>query len=81
MLDIIETILIKIFGLLPDANPDSTVLVAVNNAFATVTPLIAKIDLIFPVVTLFKILLAVFIIEMTLLLITLVLKVASFIRA
>jgi len=80
MMDIIETILIKIFNLLPDANPDSEVLIAVNNAFAVITPIIAKIDLIFPVVTLFKILLAVFIIEMTLLLITLVLKIVTFIR-
>ena len=79
-MDIIETILIKIFNLLPDANPDSEVLIAVNNAFAVITPIIAKIDLIFPVVTLFKILLAVFIIEMTLLLITLVLKIVTFIR-
>jgi len=80
MMDIIETILIKIFNLLPDANPDSEVLIAVSNAFAIITPTIAKIDLIFPVVTLFKILLAVFIIEMTLLLITLVLKIVTFIR-
>ncbi|PJC01198.1 MAG: hypothetical protein CO073_04135 [Candidatus Komeilibacteria bacterium CG_4_9_14_0_8_um_filter_36_9] len=79
-MDIIETILIKIFNLLPDANPDSEVLIAVSNAFAIITPTIAKIDLIFPVVTLFKILLAVFIIEMTLLLITLVLKIVTFIR-
>ena len=80
MMDIIETILIKIFNLLPDANQDSEVLIAVSNAFAIITPTIAKIDLIFPVVTLFKILLAVFIIEMTLLLITLVLKIVTFIR-
>lgn len=80
MLDTIETIMIKVFDLLPNANTDSSVLIAVNNAFATITPTIAKIDLIFPVVTLFKILLAVFIIEMTLLIITLIMKLVSLIR-
>ncbi|MFW0837519.1 MAG: hypothetical protein ACKKL5_00790 [Candidatus Komeilibacteria bacterium] len=80
MLDTLETILIKIFNLLPEANTDSSILTAVNNAFAVITPTIAKIDLIFPVVTLFKILLAVFIIEMTLLIITLIMKLATLIR-
>jgi len=79
MFDLIETILVKIFSLLPDADPNNAVITSVNNAFAVITPTIAKINLIFPVYTLFKILLMVLFVEMTIFLITLVIKmVASF---
>ena len=79
MFDLIESILVKIFSLLPDADPNNSVIASVNSAFATITPTIAKINLIFPVYTLFKILLMVLFVEMTIFLITLVLKmVASF---
>lgn len=81
MFNFIETILVKVFSLLPDASPDNSVIVAVNNAFATVSPTFAKIDLIFPIFTLFKILLLVLFVEMTLFLITLVMKVATFFKA
>lgn len=74
MFDLIETLLVKVFSLLPDADPNDTVLVSVNNAFATITPTFAKIDLIFPIYSLFKILLLVLFIEMTLFLVTLVIK-------
>lgn len=77
MFDFIETILVKVFSLLPDANPNNTVITAVNNAFATVTPTLAKIDLVFPLFTLFKILLIVLFVEMTLFLLTLVLRVVT----
>lgn len=80
MLDFIQTILIKVFSLLPDADPNSTVIVAVNNAFATITPTLWKIDLIFPVFTLFKVLLSVLLVELTIFLFTLILKVAEFFK-
>lgn len=79
MFDLIETILVKIFSLLPNANSDNSVIASVNSAFAVITPTIGKINLIFPVYTLFKILLMVLFVEMTIFLITLVIKmVASF---
>jgi hypothetical protein len=80
MFNFIETILVKVFSLLPNANADNAVLTAVNNAFATMTPTFAKIDLIFPIFSLFKILLLVLFIEMTLFLITLVLKMVTFFK-
>ncbi|MFH1292200.1 MAG: hypothetical protein ABIH87_03310 [bacterium] len=80
MLSLIETILVKIFSLLPEADPNNSVITAVNNAFATMTPTLAKIDLIFPLFSLFKILLLVLFVEMTLFLITLVLKMVTFLK-
>ena len=80
MFDFIETILVKIFSLLPDANPDSSVVAAVNNAFATIAPTFAKINLIFPIYVLFKILLLVLSIEIALFFFTLVMKVATFFK-
>lgn len=77
MLDIIQTLLVKMFSLLPDANPNDLVITSVNNAFATLTPTFAKIDLIFPIYSLFKILLIVLFIEMTLFIVTLVIKVVK----
>ena len=77
MLDFIETILIKIFGLLPDADPNNTVITAVNNAFSVINPTFAKIDLVFPIFVLFKIMLLVLFVEMTLFLFMLVMKVAT----
>ena len=47
MLNFIETILVKIFSLLPDANPNDSAVNAVNNAFNFINPTLAKIDLIF----------------------------------
>jgi hypothetical protein len=80
MFNFIETILVKVFSLLPDASPDNAVLTTVNNAFATMIPTFAKIDLIFPIFALFKILLLVLFVEMTLFLITLVLKMVTFFK-
>ncbi len=80
MFDFIETILVKVFSLLPDANVDNSVIIAVNNAFATITPTLGKMDLIFPIFTLFKIMLLVLFVEMTLFLITLVLKMVTFFK-
>jgi len=80
MFEFIETILIKIFGLLPDANPENSVISAVNNSFDVLIPTFAKIDLIFPIFVLFKILLLVLFVEMTLFLFTLVLKGVSFFK-
>jgi len=80
MFDFIETILVKVFSLLPDANPDNSVITAVNNAFSITNPTFAKINLIFPIHTLFKVLLMVLFVEMTLFLITLVLKMVTFFK-
>jgi len=77
MFNIIETILIKVFSILPDANPSSSVILAVNNAFATINPMFAKINLIFPVFVLFKIFLLVLFIEMTLFLFGLVMQIVK----
>ena len=77
MLNIIETILIKMFSILPDANPNSAVISAVNNAFITINPVFAKINLVFPVFVLFKIFLLVLFIEMTLFLFGLVMQIVK----
>ncbi len=81
MFDFIETILIKLFSILPDADPSSSTIDAVNNAFVLITPVFAKINLIFPIFVLFKVLLLVLFFEMTLFLFTLVMKVATFFKA
>lgn len=80
MLNFIETILIKIFGLLPEADIDNAVITAVNNAFEVVNPTFAKLDLIFPVFVLFKILLLVLFVEMTLFLFMMTMRVATFFK-
>ncbi len=80
MLDFVETILVSIFSLLPDSSPNSAVLNAVNSAFALITPIVAKIDLIFPVFVLFNIMLLVLFIEISLFLLSLVFKVAAFFK-
>ena len=81
MFDLIETILVKIFSLLPNGNSDDSVISAVNSAFETLAPTFSQINLIFPIFALFKILLLVLFVEMTLFLLTLVLKVATFFKA
>ena len=53
MFDLIESILVKIFHCCRTLIP-TIPLLSVNGAFATITPTIAKINLIFPVYTLFK---------------------------
>lgn len=80
MLNFVETILIKIFSILPDADPGNTIVQSVNSAFASIKPTFYKLNLIFPVSTLFKVLLIVIFIELTLLLIRLIIKVAVFFR-
>lgn len=80
MFDFIQSILIKVISLLPDADANSTVILAVNSAFVTITPTLAKIDLIFPIFTLFKILLSVLFVEIAIFLFTLILKIAEFFK-
>ncbi len=80
MLDFIQSILVRVIGLLPDAEPQNTVTVAVANAFATMAPTFSQIDLIFPIFVLFKIMLLVFFVEMTLFLFTLILQIATFFK-
>jgi len=80
MLNFIETILVKIFSLLPDADPNNVVIATVNNAFTQVHPTFYKLNLIFPITTLFTILMLVIFIELTLLLIKMIMKVGIFFR-
>jgi len=80
MMDFIEKILIAVFSVLPSADPSSSVIASVNNAFATINPTFAQLNLIFPIFVLFKILLIVLFIEMTLFLFILIFKVATFFR-
>ncbi len=80
MLDFVEKILIKIFSILPDATTESTTILAVNNAFETLKPALYNLNLIFPISTLFKILMIVIFVELTLFLIKLTMKVAVFFR-
>ena len=80
MLDFIQTILIGVFSLLPDASANDPVITAVTSAFATINPIFAKIDLVFPIFTLFKVLFLVLFVEVTLFLFTLVLQVAKFFK-
>ena len=80
MLDFIEKILIAIFSLLPNGNPDSNVLTMVESSIETVKPAFYNIDLIFPILTLFKILMLAIFIELTIFMISLIIKVAVFFR-
>lgn len=80
MFNFIETLLVKIISLLPDADPNNSVITAVNNAFATLIPTFSQIDLIFPIFTLFKVLLLVMFVEMTIFLFTLILQIATFFK-
>lgn len=80
MFTFIESILVKIISLLPDADPNNTVTTAVTNAFATMAPTFSQIDLIFPIFVLFKVLLLVFFVEMTIFLFTLILQIATFFK-
>lgn len=80
MLNFIETILITIFSLLPDADPNNNVITMVNNAFTQVHPTFYKLNLIFPITTLFAILMLVIFVELTLLLVKMIMKVGIFFR-
>lgn len=80
MLDLVETILVKVFSLLPNSSPNSAVINSVNSAFALLTPAVAKIDLIFPIFVLFKIMLLILFIELSLFLLSLVFKVVNFFK-
>ena len=80
MFTFVETIIVKIISLLPDADPNNSVISAVNNAFATMIPTFSQIDLIFPIFTLFKVLLLVMFVEMTIFLFTFILQIATFFK-
>lgn len=77
MLNFIENVLVTIFSVLPDADSESSIIEAVNNAFYLVTPAFAKINLIFPIYVLFKILIVVLFVELALFLFSLVMKTTS----
>ena len=76
MLNFIEKILIAIFSILPNASPDNPVILMVESSMASIRPALYNLNLVFPISTLFKILMLAIFIEVTLLLISLVMKVA-----
>lgn len=80
MLDFIEKILIAVFSILPDANPDNSVLQMVESSMNSIKPALYNLNLIFPISTLFKILMLAIFVEVTLMLISLVMKVAMMFR-
>ncbi|NCO05341.1 MAG: hypothetical protein GW939_04330 [Candidatus Magasanikbacteria bacterium] len=80
MFTFIESILVKIISLLPDADPNNSVITAVTNAFATMAPTFSQIDLVFPIFVLFKVLLLVMFVEMTIFLFTFILQIATFFK-
>lgn len=80
MFDFIQSLIIKIISILPDGDPNDPVITAVNSAFATLSPQFAKLDLVFPINTLFKILLLVLFVEMTIFLFTFILKGVDFFK-
>lgn len=80
MLDFIEKILITMFSILPDAGPDNSIINMVNSSINSIKPGVYNINLIFPLSTLFQILMLVIFIEVTLFLIGLVMKVAMLFR-
>jgi len=80
MFSFIESILVKIISLLPDGDPNNSVITAVNNAFITITPTFSQFDLIFPIFVLFKVLLLVMFVEMTIFLFTFILQIGTFFK-
>ena len=80
MLDFIEKILVAVFSILPDANPDNSVIQMVESSMENIKPALYNLNLIFPISTLFKILMLAIFVEVTLLLIGLVMKVAMMFR-
>lgn len=70
----------KVFGLLPNGNSESAVIIAVSDAFSYISPIFAKINLVFPIYILFKVLLLVLLFEMSLFFFTLIMKIAVFFR-
>ena len=81
MLDFIEKILVAVFSILPDAEADNSVITMVESSMNSIKPALYNINLIFSLSTLFKILMLVIFIELTLLLIGLVMKVAIFFKS
>ena len=80
MLDFAESFLIMIFGVLPEADTENNVIELVDNAFATISPLLQNLNLIFPITTLFSILLLVIFVELSIFLLGLIMKGAGFFR-
>lgn len=80
MLDFIEKILVAVFSVLPDANPDNSVIQAVESSMNQIQPGMYNLNLIFPLSTLFQVLMLVIFVELTLFLISLIMKVAMMFR-
>ncbi len=80
MLNFAESFLIMVFGVLPEADPNNAVIPIVNNAFNLISPLLQNLNLIFPITTLFSILLLVIFIELSMFLLGLIKDAAGFFR-
>jgi len=80
MLNFAESFLIMVFGVLPEADPNNAIIPIVDNAFNTISPLLQNLNLIFPITTLFSILLLVIFIELSMFLLGLIKSAAGFFR-
>ncbi len=80
MLNFAESFLIMVFSVLPEADPENSIIPIVNNAFDMISPLLQNLNLIFPITTLFSILSLVLFIELSLLLLGLIKQGASLFR-
>ena len=69
-----------VFSVLPEADPDNSVIPMVNNAFDTISPLLQNLNIIFPITTLFSILMLIIFVELSIFLLGLVMKAAGFFR-
>ena len=80
MLNFAESFLIMVFGVLPEADTENNIIDLVDSAFATITPLLQNLNLIFPISTLFSILLLVIFTEVSFFLLGLIMRAAGFFR-
>lgn len=80
MLNFAESFLIMVFGILPEAEADSSVIAMVDSAFAKISPLLQNLNLIFPISTLFSILTLVIFVELSIFLLGLIREAAGFFR-
>ena len=80
MLNFAESFLIMVFSVLPEADPDNSVIPMVNSAFDTISPLLQNLNIIFPITTLFSILMLIIFVELSIFLLGLVMKAAGFFR-
>ncbi|MBL7058659.1 hypothetical protein ISS03_04945 [Patescibacteria group bacterium] len=80
MLNFAESFLIMVFSVLPEADLNNDVIPMVDSAFNTISPLLQNLNLIFPISTLFSIMLLIIFVELSIFLLGLIMKGAGFFR-